>query len=127
MRSRELVLVVDDDSSMLKAVERLLKVRGYAVEAFSTVSSFMRSGKLAGAVCLVLDINLNGVSGIEVKRQLTRAGASLPTIFITAQEDSATRLAASDAGCIAYLTKPFASQDLVDAIEGCARSLARKF
>jgi FixJ family two-component response regulator len=73
-------------------------VRGYAVEAFSTVNSFMRSGKLAGAARLVLDINLNGVSGIELKRQLARAGASLPAIFITAQEDSATRQAASDAG-----------------------------
>jgi FixJ family two-component response regulator len=100
MRSRKLVLVVDDDRSMLRAIERLLTVRGYAVEAFSTVNSF------------------------ELKRQLTRAGASLPTIFITAQEDSATRQAASDAGCIAYLTKPFASQDLVDAIEGRARSYA---
>ena len=99
MRSRELVLVLDDDNSMLKAVERLLTVRGYAVEAFSTVNSFMRSGKLDGAACLVLDINLNGLSGIELKRQLTRVGASPPTIFITAQQDDATRQAASDAGC----------------------------
>jgi FixJ family two-component response regulator len=125
MRSRKLVLVVDDDRSMLRAVERLLTVRGYAVEAFSTVNSFIRSGKLGGAACLVLDINLNGVSGIELKRQLTRAGASLPTIFITAQQNDATRQAASDAGCIAYLTKPFASQDLVDAIQGCARTVVR--
>jgi FixJ family two-component response regulator len=123
MRSRELILVVDDDQSMLGAVKRLLTVRGYAVEAFSTVNTFMRSGTLGCAACLVLDINLNGVSGIELKRQLTRVGASPPTIFITAQQDDATRQAASDVGCAAYLTKPFASQELVDAIEGCARSL----
>jgi FixJ family two-component response regulator len=117
MRSRKLVLVVDDDRSMLRAVERLLTVRGYAVEAFSTVNSFMRSDKLVGAACLVLDINLNGISGIELKRKLTRSGTVPPTIFITAQQDDDTRRAASDAGCVAYIVKPFASQDLVNAIE----------
>jgi FixJ family two-component response regulator len=123
MRSRELVLVVDDDSSMLRAVERLLTVRGYDVETFDSADRFMASDHLSAAACLVLDINLNGVSGIELKRQLTRAGGAPPTIFITAQQDDATRQAASDAGCAAYLTKPFASQELVDAIEGCKRSL----
>jgi FixJ family two-component response regulator len=117
MRSRELVLVVDDDRSMLRAVERLLTVRGYAVETYDNAASFLGSDKLCDAACLVLDINLSGASGVEVKRQLTNAGTSLPTIFITAQQDEATRQAASEVGCVAYLTKPFASQDLVDAIE----------
>jgi FixJ family two-component response regulator len=118
MRSRELVLVVDDDSSMLQAVARLLRVRGYAVESFDNAESFMGSDNLSNAACVVLDINLNGASGIEVKRRMTTAGTSLPTIFITAQQDEATRQAALGAGCVAFLTKPFASQDLVNAIEG---------
>ena len=117
MRSRPLVLVVDDDSSMLKAVERLLTVRGYTVETFSTADSLERSKQLHVAACLVLDINLNGISGIELKRKLTRSGTVAPTIFITAQQDDDTRRAASDAGCVAYIVKPFASQDLVNAIE----------
>src|SRR3954467_4188494 len=74
MASRKLILVLDDDTSVLRAVGRLLTMRGFAVETFSTVDGLMGCSNLNQAACLVLDINLNGVSGIEVKRRLMRAG-----------------------------------------------------
>jgi FixJ family two-component response regulator len=117
MASRKLILVLDDDISVLGAVERLLKARGFDVESFLAIDSFMERANLRDAACLVLDINLNGFSGIEFKRKLTEAGISPPVIFITAQDEDVTRRAALRAGCVAFLTKPFSSQELVGAIE----------
>ena len=115
--TRKLVLVVDDDPSMLGAVERLLRVRGFDTEVFSTVEGFLDRANLCGATCLVLDIHLNGMSGIDLRRQLTRSGIELPVIFITANDSEPTRKAAMEAGCVAYLPKPFPTKSLMDAIE----------
>jgi FixJ family two-component response regulator len=117
MGSRTLILVLDDDMSVLGAVQRLLKARAFEVEAFLTVDSFIERANLREAACLVLDINLDGFSGIELKRKLTAAGIAPPVIFITAQDDDVTRRAALSVGCVAYLSKPFSSRELVDAIE----------
>jgi FixJ family two-component response regulator len=117
MGCRKLILVLDDDPSVLRAVERLLKVHGFDVETFLTIDSFMERANLRAATCLVLDINLNGSSGIDLKRKLSDAGIPLPVIFITARDEDVTRRAALSAGCVAYLSKPFSSKDLVDAIE----------
>jgi FixJ family two-component response regulator len=117
MNSRKLILVLDDDMSILGAVQRLLKARGFDVETFLKVDSFIECANLREAACLVLDINLDGFSGIELKRKLTAAGIAPPVIFITAQDDDVTRRAALSAGCVAFLSKPFSSRELVDAIE----------
>jgi FixJ family two-component response regulator len=111
------ILVVDDDASVARSVERLLKARGFDVDSFLTVDGFFERANLRDAACLVLDIDVNGASGIVLKRQLTEAGFSLPVIFITASVADATRRAALKAGCVAYLSKPFSSKELVDAIE----------
>jgi FixJ family two-component response regulator len=115
--TRKLVLVVDDDPSILGAVERLLRVRGFDTEVFNTVESFFDRANLCDATCLILDIHLNGMSGIELRRQLTLSGIELPVIFITANDSETTRKAAMEAGCIAYLPKPFPTRLLMDAIE----------
>jgi FixJ family two-component response regulator len=117
MVSRTLIHVLDDDLSVLGAVERLLKARGFDVETFHTIDSFIERSNLCAASCLVLDINLNGASGIELKRKLNDAGIAPPVIFITAQDDDLTRRAALSVGCVTYLSKPFSSKELVDAIE----------
>jgi FixJ family two-component response regulator len=125
--TRKLVLVVDDDPSILGAVERLLRVHGFDAEVFNTVESFLARPNLCGAACLVLDIHLNGMSGIELRRQLTVSGVDLPVIFITANDSEATRKTAMQAGCVAYLPKPFPTKLLMDAIEsalGQTRSIA---
>jgi FixJ family two-component response regulator len=120
--SRKPILVLDDDRSVLSAVERLLKVRGFDVETFLTVDSFIGCAYLRKAACLVLDINLNGVSGIDLKRKLTDTGILPPVIFITARDEDVTRRAAFSAGCVAYLSKPFSSRDLVAAIEASQKA-----
>jgi FixJ family two-component response regulator len=117
MSSRRLILVLDDDMSVLRALERLLKAREFDVESFHTIDGFMQRANLREAACLVLDINLNGFSGIELKRKITETGIAPPVIFITARDDDVTRRAALSVGCAAYLLKPFSSRDLVAAIE----------
>jgi FixJ family two-component response regulator len=117
MSSRRLILVLDDDMSVLRALQRLLKAREFDVESFHTIDGFMQRANLREAACLVLDINLNGFSGIELKRKMTETGIAPPVIFITARDDDVTRRAALSVGCAAYLLKPFSSRDLVAAIE----------
>ena len=117
MAPRKCVVVLDDDVAMLRAVERALRVRGYHTAGFNEVTDFLNSPSLNEATCLVLDINLKNVSGIDVACQLKRMGHSLPVIFMTASDSEATRRAAIGAGCIAYLAKPFSSATLVEAIE----------
>ena len=117
MGTRKLVIVVDDDPSILRAMQRVLQVHGFDTEVFNSVDGFLEGAHLGEATCLVLDIHLQHKSGIELRRQLTRSGHSLPVIFITAVESEATRKAALDAGCIAYLQKPFPSSLLIEAVE----------
>ena len=116
MTNRKLVVVVDDDASILGAIERMVKAHGYDAEIFDRVEDFHDRAHLSEATCLVLDINLNGTSGIELRRELAREGHSLPVIFITAGDSEVMRAAALNAGCIAYLPKPFPSRVLMDAI-----------
>jgi FixJ family two-component response regulator len=110
------VVVVDDDPSMLAAIERLLRTHGFEVQVHESAAAFRANGNLANAVCLVLDIDLGDESGLEVRRRLQSSGISLPIIFITASHRDETRKAALDAGCLAYLRKPFSGQSLVNAI-----------
>jgi FixJ family two-component response regulator len=117
LSAHKVVFVVDDDPGMLKGLERLLKTHGFDVELFESAEEFNKRANFCNAICLVLDINLNGKSGIELKRQLAASGVSLPVIFITASDSDVTRKAALDVGCVAYLTKPFSAKSLMDAIE----------
>jgi|SRR5215203_313857 FixJ family two-component response regulator len=126
MADRELVIVLDDDTGMLKAMQRLLQVRGFDVEVFCTAEAFNDNARIHDAKCLVLDVHLDGVSGIDVRRQLTRAGHELPVIFVTGSTSEAVREAALEAGCVAVLKKPFPSSDLLEAVElAVQRSKAR--
>jgi FixJ family two-component response regulator len=117
MADRELVIVLDDDASMLRAVQRLLEGHGFDVKGFDSAEGLLENAPLRDARCLVLDINLNGTSGIDLRRQLTKLGYSLPVIFITGSEREGTRKAALEAGCVALLTKPFSGADLIPAVE----------
>jgi FixJ family two-component response regulator len=94
----------------------LLKVHGFDVELFDSAESFCDRANIGEAICLFLDINLTGKSGIELRRELRAAGAALPVIFMTADDSEATWQAAQEAGCVAYLSKPFTAKLLIDAI-----------
>jgi len=113
---RKLVYVVDDDASMLRGVKRLLREHGYDSVLFPSAAAFQKHGDFAEALCVILDIDLNDESGIEVRHRLADAGISLPVIFITGKDNHATRMAAQASGCVAFLTKPFTANALMDPI-----------
>src|SRR3954452_19202 len=116
MPPRKQVIILDDDASILGSVERVLRANGFVVESYSTVEAFRTNAHLDEASCLILDINLDGACGMELKRQLTRSGVSLPVIFMTGDDKEATRQSAMEAGCVAYLHKPFAARALMNAV-----------
>ena len=125
MANARRIVVLDDDVSVLTAVERVLNAHGFDAEVFDTVEAFRAGGRLDEASCLVLDVNLNTHCGIELRKQLALEGISIPVIFVTGATDDATKEAALDAGCVAYLHKPFHSRDLIGAIERAALPATR--
>ena len=110
------VIVVDDDAGLLKGVARLLAHSGIESRTFASAEALIESGSAQMASCLLLDINLGGISGIELQRRLAASGSKCPVIFMTANDGEATHNEAVDAGCTAYLLKPFARNVLLDAI-----------
>lgn len=124
MAKRKLVFVVDDDPGMLRGMRRLLRQHGYDSISFPSADAFQKHDDFEQAVCVVLDINLNDDSGIQVCHRLKDAGVSLPVIYITGKDNPATRMAAVESGCIAYLTKPFAAKLLIEPIERASSGLA---
>jgi len=116
-KERNLVLVVDDDLGMRKCVQRLLRQHAYEPILFSSARAFKSHTDFENAVCIILDIDLNDGSGIELRHRLKVDGVTVPIIYITGNEDPAVREAALNSGCIAFLTKPFAAQSLIESLE----------
>ena len=110
------VIVVDDNAGLLKSVARLLAHHGIESRTFASAEALLESASVQTATCLLLDIHLGGISGIELQRRLAASGSKWPVIFMTGNDDEATRNEAMDAGCIAYLRKPFAQHVLLNAI-----------
>jgi FixJ family two-component response regulator len=122
--NRNVVFVVDDDPGTLKGVKRLLRQHGYDSVLFQSVEAFENHGDFDQAVCIILDINLNNESGIDVRRRLRAAGISVPVIYITASDSDTVRMAATESGCLAYLTKPFPSKSLIEPLDRASARLA---
>ena len=115
-----IVAVVEDSPSMLKGLQRLLRARDLTPEGFASAEAFLASSAPARATCLVLDMQLGGMSGLELQRRLAASGSKLPIIFMTAFDNEAMRIRAIEAGCLAYLRKPFSAQLLFDALDKAA-------
>jgi len=113
----KLVAIVDDELTMLKAMERLLKARGFATRVFASAEAFLEDDARYEVSCLVLDIHLGGMSGLDLQRRLKESGPQLPIIFVTAIDNEAVHQQAMDAGCAAYLRKPVLARLLIGAIE----------
>src|SRR5438094_5046854 len=111
------VFVVDDDPSVRRAIQRLVESVGLQVELFGSAQEFLRSERPDAPSCLVLDIRLPGISGLDFQRQLAEANIHIPIIFITAHGDIPMTVRAMKAGAVEFLTKPFRDQDLLDAIQ----------
>jgi FixJ family two-component response regulator len=110
------IVVIEDDPSMLQGLNRLLSAHGFRVERFTSAESFLGNVPRCDAKCLLVDIHLGGMSGIDLKRRLASSGSNMPVIFMTAIDNDATRQDAFDAGCVAYLKKPFRAKLLIEAI-----------
>jgi FixJ family two-component response regulator len=110
------VFVIDDDAAMRAAIRGLLKSAGLPSESYGTAEEFLRSKRPDGPSCLVLDVSLPGVSGLDFQRQLADAGIQIPIIFITGHGDIPMTVKAMKSGAVEFLTKPFQDQDLLDAI-----------
>ena len=111
------VFVVDDDPGMLMSVKRLLRANGYDSVLFSSAKAFQQQVDFENALCVVMDINLDPGSGIELRQGLTAAGNSVPVIYMTGNDTPAVHKAALDSGCIAFLTKPFSVHELIEPLK----------
>ena len=111
-----MVAVVEDDVAMRKSIERLLQASGFTTATFARGHDFLQSDVAATARILVLDMHLEGMSGLELQRRRLAAGSSCPVIFITAYDDEHTREQALRLGCTAYLQKPFEAHQLIEAL-----------
>src|SRR2546423_15167136 len=114
---KPLVFVVDDDPSIRQALSSLIRSVGLRVETFSSATDFLSYQRPGTPACLVLDIRLAGLSGLELQQQLARDAVSLPIIFITGHGDIPTSVRAMKAGALEFLTKPFRKRELLGAIE----------
>ena len=124
MQDRNLVLVVDDDPGMLKAVQRLLRQHAYEPIVFSSAQAFKSHADFEKVAAVILDINLPDGSGIELREDLKAAGVSVPVIYITGNANLKVREAALASGCVAFLTKPFSSQELIEPLKKAAEAIS---
>ncbi len=116
------VYIVDDDLSVRRSTERLVRSAGYKVLTFSSAREFLQQPPPEGPACLVLDVRLPGLSGTDLQHELKQAGIPIPIIFITAHGDIPMTVRAMKAGAVEFLTKPFRSGDLLDAIGAAIES-----
>jgi len=110
------VFVVDDDPSVRRSIERLIQSIGLEVQTFQSAREFLQRARPEGPACLVLDVRLPGLSGLDLQRELTNRGIQLPIIFITAHGDIPMTVRAMKGGAVEFLTKPFRTRHLLDAI-----------
>ena len=117
LEQSKLIAVVEDDPGMRKALDRLLRAAGYKTELFSSAEALMATETPHLADCLIFDIHLPGISGLELRRRLTASGHKRPVIFITALDDEAARDEARQLDCVGYFRKPFEGAALLAAIQ----------
>ncbi|MDL2410684.1 response regulator [Rhizobium calliandrae] len=118
MTNRTLISVVDDDEPYRDSMRKLITLLGYTVEAFSSAADFLRSRHLPDTACLIADVHMPGMNGIELHQHLVDAGHAIPTILVTAYPDEVVRDRALKAGILSYLSKPVDDEHL----ERCLRS-----
>src|SRR5262249_54054078 len=116
MSNLSLISVVDDDDSVRESLQCLIRSFGFAVEAFASAEDFLKSDHLRNTRCLILDVRMPGMNGLELQRQVEACHREIPVIFITAHGDEAARSQALKGGALDYLIKPFREEALLHAI-----------
>ena len=117
-----MISIIDDDDSVRESLRRLMRSVGFAVNVFASAEEFLASDRLRNTDCLILDVHLPGMSGLELQRHLVTSHSDIPIIFITSYEDDDVRARALNAGAVDYFLKPFNDEDLLDAIEAVQRT-----
>ena len=110
------VAIVDDEPSILRGLKRILDASDFTAEVFSSAEAFLDRDSASDVTCIVLDIHMGGISGIEMQRRLKAMGSTTPVIFMTALDTMQVRREAMDAGCAAFLQKPFSAHELINSI-----------
>ena len=116
-----LISIVDDDEALRTSLENLIRSVGLRTQGFTSAEAFLSSNHVPETRCLVLDVRMAGMSGLELQRQMAAAKSPIPIIFITAHEDDAQRARALEAGALAFLHKPFYEEELLNAIEAALK------
>ena len=116
MSEQNVIVVVDDDPDILHSLELVLSLCGYHVELFASAEEFLRAAPTLEAACLVVDIQLGEISGVELIRALCAEGFEVPVIFITGSHDELHRRQAMELGCAAFLLKPFSAERLIETV-----------
>jgi len=111
------VFIIDDDAGVRESIQDLVESVGLHAECFATAREFLSSEPRSGPTCLVLDVRLPGISGLDLQHDLRRAGIRIPIIFITGHADIPMTVTAMKSGAVEFLTKPFRDQDLLDVIQ----------
>jgi FixJ family two-component response regulator len=117
-----MISIVDDNDSVRESLQRLMRSVGFPVNVFASAEEFLNSDHLRNTDCLILDVRLPGMDGLELQRHLTTSHSEIPIIFITSYEDDEVRARALNAGAVHYFLKPFNDQDLLDAIDAALKS-----
>jgi len=112
-----MISIVDDDRSLREATKGLVRSFGYGADTFASAEEFLQSDRLNDTSCLILDVNMPGLSGIELQDQLIARGNHMPIIFITAVLEESTRAKALKAGAVGFLSKPFREEWLIDRLD----------
>jgi FixJ family two-component response regulator len=112
----KVVAIVDDDDSMRNALQGLMKVQGFATQVYPSAEDFLNSGQQYQTGCLIADIRMPGMSGLELQAKLNADSCKIPTIFITAHGDARMRLQALRAGAVEFLAKPFNDETLIESV-----------
>jgi len=124
-RSRQSpITIVDDDESVRAAIESLLKAMGFRAEVFASAKDFLNSAQLNHTACLILDVRMPGMDGLELQRQLAAADCRIPIVFITAHDDEDVRKRALQAGAVDFLSKPFSEEALLSAVRSALECAA---
>jgi FixJ family two-component response regulator len=121
MPSIPLISIVDDDDALRSALENLMRSAGFRAQGFSSAEAFLRSKQLDETGCLILDVRMPGMSGLELQHQMAVGNSHIPIIFITAHEADNRRTQALEAGAVAFLYKPFREGELLNAIDAALK------
>jgi FixJ family two-component response regulator len=117
MSAAPLIAIVDDDDSLRNSLNNLIRSVGFGVQGFSSAEAFLNSNQLDDMACLILDVRMPGMSGLDLQRQLIATNCRIPIIFVTSHGDDNARTRALEAGAVDFLYKPFHEEALLNAID----------